>query len=40
MSKTKFDGWKCDSCEHTWVSRKEGTPIVCPKCKNPYWNKL
>lgn len=31
--------WKCDRCGHEWLSRDEGTPIRCAKCKSPYWNK-
>jgi hypothetical protein len=46
MGKVKLDGYICERCEHTWISRegerKSGRdgrePIVCPKCKSPYWN--
>lgn len=24
---------------HPWIPRTEKTPKVCPKCKNPNWNK-
>ena len=30
---------KCERCKHEWITRSEETPIVCPKCKSPYWNK-
>ena len=34
----------CDSCGHEWLSDKYSMkngdiPIVCAKCKTPYWNK-
>mgnify|MGYP001577500405 CR=1 FL=1 len=30
----------CTRCAHTWVSRLKTRPqpIVCPKCKSPYWD--
>ena len=31
---------KCKRCGHEWAPRnKKETPIICPKCKSPYWNK-
>ena len=33
----KLNGYQC-RCGHQWVPRKPGVPIVCPKCKSPYWN--
>ena len=36
----KVRGYKCERCEHKWIPRNKGeTPIICPKCKSPYWNK-
>jgi len=32
-------GYKCERCGREWIPRKEGKPIVCPKCKSPYWDK-
>lgn len=33
-------GHQCERCNHVWVPRKkEQYPIVCPKCKSPYWDK-
>ena len=37
---------ECLRCGHTWVAKpkldkgkvKIGYPIVCPKCKSPYWD--
>lgn len=28
----------CLRCWHSWLPRQEEV-IICPKCKNPYWNK-
>ena len=25
-------------CGHEWITRTEEAPVVCPKCKSPYWN--
>lgn len=30
---------ECTRCGHVWVARKQSLPKVCPKCKNPNWNK-
>jgi len=36
----KMRGYKCERCGHEWIPRnKKETPIICPKCKSPYWNK-
>ena len=36
----KIKGYKCERCKHKWVPKnKKETPIICPKCKSPYWNK-
>jgi len=32
-------GYKCERCGREWTPRQEGIPMVCPKCKSPYWNK-
>ena len=29
----------CIRCGHTWYPRSQNKPIICPKCKSPYWNK-
>lgn len=29
---------KCKRCEHEWYRRKPVKPLICPKCKSPYWN--
>jgi len=30
--------WKCDVCNHQWLSRDNKEPKRCAKCKTPYWN--
>ena len=32
--------WKCDRCDHEWLSRDGEKPLRCASCKSPYWNKL
>ncbi len=39
MVKVKLDGFRCDRCGHAWVPRRKAQPIICPRCKSPYWNK-
>lgn len=40
MAKVKLYGFKCERCNHIWVPRNtEEKPLVCPKCKSPYWDK-
>lgn len=29
----------CLCCGHTWYPRSEERPEVCPRCKNPRWDK-
>ncbi len=38
--KITLTGYRCERCNHRWVPRdKMSMPIICPKCKSPYWNK-
>jgi hypothetical protein len=39
--KVKLEGYKCERCSHVWFPRKYGEedPVICPKCKSPYWNR-
>lgn len=30
---------KCERCKHEWITRSEDSPVVCPSCKSPYWDK-
>lgn len=39
MPEIMMKGFQCTRCSHTWVPREEGKPLVCPKCKSPYWDK-
>lgn len=40
MGKTKIvvEGYVCERCNHKWIPSKKEKPIVCPKCKSPYWD--
>ncbi len=38
--KIEVDGFKCERCRHEWIPRKKEYPIICPKCKSPYWDRL
>lgn len=29
----------CERCGHSWILRRAQEPMICPKCKSPYWNK-
>ena len=31
--------WKCDVCNHEWLSRDDSKPLRCANCKTPYWDK-
>ena len=39
--KIQKDGYKCGRCGHEWIPRTkiDEEPLICPKCKSPYWNK-
>ena len=38
--KVSIIGNKCYRCGHAWIPRNiEDKPAVCPKCKNPYWDR-
>jgi DNA-directed RNA polymerase subunit RPC12/RpoP len=38
--KIEVKGYKCERCKHEWMPHKKNeTPISCPKCKSPYWNR-
>ena len=39
MSKLKLPEFGCKRCNHKWIPRKSEKPIICPKCKSPYWDK-
>ena len=34
----KLPKWNCLRCGHTWIPRRDARPIVCPKCKSPYYD--
>lgn len=31
-------GYECLRCGHQWQPRGNAPPLVCPKCKSPYWD--
>lgn len=40
--KFEVEGFQCLRCGYQWVPRifkEDAEPIICPKCKSPYWNK-
>jgi len=39
MGKIKIEGYVCERCGHKWVARNESVPVVCSRCKSPYWDK-
>ena len=40
MAVVTITGYKCERCDHEWVPRdKNQEPLVCPRCKSPYWNR-
>jgi hypothetical protein len=45
VARIKLEGYKCERCGHVWLPRKYGEsekgkdPVICPKCKSPYWNR-
>lgn len=41
MAKIKIvkEGYQCERCRYKWIARKKEYPIVCPKCKSPYWDR-
>jgi DNA-directed RNA polymerase subunit RPC12/RpoP len=39
MSESAIVRLECLRCGHKWLPRKEGTPLTCPRCRSPYWNK-
>jgi DNA-directed RNA polymerase subunit RPC12/RpoP len=38
MGRIKLEGYKCERCLHRWIPRGRKKPIVCSKCKSPYWD--
>ena len=33
----KIPALSCLKCDYVWIPRTEQKPLVCPKCKSPYW---
>ena len=38
MAIVTIRGFRCERCIHIWTGRGGRHPVVCPKCKSPYWN--
>jgi len=38
MGKIKISGYKCERCNHIWRGRGDKKPVVCSRCKSPYWD--
>lgn len=34
-----LEGYKCERCGHEWIPRTKEYPVICPKCKSPYWDR-
>ena len=39
MTTVKLTKLECKRCGHIWIPRTPELPLVCPKCKSPYWNR-
>jgi len=40
MAEITLKGYRCERCGHEWAPRNQvDKPRVCPKCKNPYWDR-
>lgn len=42
MAITPIKVFKCDLCDHVWLSRDRhpnNPPIACARCKSHYWNR-
>jgi len=35
----EIEGLRCARCGHEWIPRKDWNPLVCPKCKSPFWDR-
>ncbi|VVB83894.1 Uncharacterised protein [uncultured archaeon] len=35
--KIEVTAYRCERCSHQWIPRNKVKPIICPKCKSPYW---
>ena len=35
--KIEKEGYECSRCSYRWIPKKLSEPVVCPKCKSPYW---
>ncbi len=35
--KYEIEGYQCARCTWLWKPRGDKPPMVCPKCKSPWW---
>jgi len=38
MEAEKRTMWNCTRCGWQWFSPNNNKPVLCAKCKNPYWS--
>lgn len=38
MSMAIIEKARCFRCGYTWESESKKTPVVCPRCRSPYWD--
>ena len=47
MAIIQIAGFRCERCDKVWAPKsvnqddpsKVEMPVICPKCKSPYWNR-
>lgn len=39
MVSITLQGYRCERCKHEWLPKGKEAPMVCPKCKSPYWSR-
>lgn len=47
MAIIQIKGYECERCDHKWCPKSINQqnsdiveiPVICPKCKSPYWNR-
>jgi len=37
LPKITCDVWKCNVCNHEWLSIDNEKSLRCAKCRRPYW---
>ena len=39
MSVALTSGDRCYRCGYTWKAKSKTIPLICPRCKSPYWDR-